>query len=214
MSSERSAQVVLEAQLRSADQGADQRQLQEAARHQQGRALRGRLRRRRRRRAHRMRLSGCERPRRTSSRSTKKRDVELSAISVTGERMNFAVRTECDDANTTLRCVSDAPARAHMYGVPPGTYYLVLESSPSREVDFSLDVAFLPAVRAAAGQRLHAAGRLAARDRGRRHARESTRPGAGDLQLRRPRTDADQQLQQFRPDSVYRVKVDKAWTSA
>ena len=70
-------------------------------------------------------------------------DVELSAISATGERMNFALRTSCGDPTTTLRCVSDAPARARVYQLPAGTYYVLLESSPSREVDFDLDVAFL-----------------------------------------------------------------------
>lgn len=72
------------------------------------------------------------------------RDVEILAISTTGERMNFAVRTDCDAAPTTIRCLSDAPARARLHQLPAGRYYLVLESSSSREVDFSLDVAFLP----------------------------------------------------------------------
>jgi hypothetical protein len=71
------------------------------------------------------------------------RDVELSAISTTGERMNFAVRTACDDRVSTVRCLSASPARARLHQLPAGTYYVVLESSPSREVDFALDVAFL-----------------------------------------------------------------------
>jgi hypothetical protein len=70
-------------------------------------------------------------------------DVELSAISATGERMNFAVRTACDDPASTLRCISAAPARARLHQLPAGSYYVVLESSPAREVDFSFDVAFL-----------------------------------------------------------------------
>lgn len=70
------------------------------------------------------------------------RDVEVAAASMTGERMNFAIRRACDDPTTTLRCVSDAPAWARLYQLAAGTYYIVLESSPSKEVDFSLDVAF------------------------------------------------------------------------
>lgn len=70
-------------------------------------------------------------------------DVEISAISFTGERMNVAVRRTCDDDSTTLRCLSAAPARGRLYSLEAGTYYAVVESSPSREVDFSLDVAFL-----------------------------------------------------------------------
>jgi hypothetical protein len=75
--------------------------------------------------------------------TSEERDVELSAISTTGERMNFAVRTDCGERLTTVRCLSAAPARARLHQLPAGTYYLVLESSPSREVDFALDVAFL-----------------------------------------------------------------------
>lgn len=71
-------------------------------------------------------------------------DVELSAISLSGsERMSFAVRTVCDEPESTLRCLSNAPARARLHQLPAGTYYVVLEGSNAREVDFSLDLAFL-----------------------------------------------------------------------
>jgi hypothetical protein len=76
--------------------------------------------------------------------TSEEHDVEISAISVTGERMNFAVRTDCSEPLSTLRCVSDAPARARLHQVPAGTYYVVLESSPVREVDFNFDIAFVP----------------------------------------------------------------------
>jgi hypothetical protein len=71
------------------------------------------------------------------------RDVELSAVSLSQGRMNLAVRSDCHDPSTTLRCVSDAPARARLYQLPKGTYYVVLEGPQSREVDFGLDVAFV-----------------------------------------------------------------------
>jgi hypothetical protein len=72
------------------------------------------------------------------------RDVEVSALSLSGgERMSLAVRTTCDDAASTLRCVSSVPARARLHQLPAGTYYVVIEGSNAREVDFSLDVAFL-----------------------------------------------------------------------
>jgi hypothetical protein len=70
-------------------------------------------------------------------------DVEISALSQTGERMNLELRSVCEDTRSALRCLSDAPARARVHELPAGTYYLVVESSPSREVDFSLDIAFL-----------------------------------------------------------------------
>jgi hypothetical protein len=70
-------------------------------------------------------------------------DVELSAISVSDGRMSFGVRSACHDAASTIRCVSDAPARARLYQLPAGTYYVVLEGPASREVDFALEVAFV-----------------------------------------------------------------------
>ncbi|MDH5676249.1 MAG: putative metal-binding motif-containing protein [Myxococcales bacterium] len=73
----------------------------------------------------------------------RERDLEVSAISFTGERMNIAIRSACNDPSSTLRCISDAPARGRMHQMPAGTYYVIVESSPTREVDFSLDVALL-----------------------------------------------------------------------
>jgi hypothetical protein len=78
-----------------------------------------------------------------SFRLEQPRDVEIAAASATGERMNFAIRTECDEPASTLRCVSDSPAWARLFQLPANTYYIILESSPAREVDFSLNVAFL-----------------------------------------------------------------------
>ncbi len=72
------------------------------------------------------------------------RDVELSALSVTGERMHLAVRRVCDDDATTIRCISAAPSRGRLYQLPPGTYYVVLEGPSAREVNFNFDVAMLP----------------------------------------------------------------------
>jgi hypothetical protein len=74
---------------------------------------------------------------------SEERDVELSALSLSGGRMSFEVRRSCGDAASTSRCVSDSPARARLYRLPAGSYFVVLEGPPSREVDFSLDVAFL-----------------------------------------------------------------------
>jgi hypothetical protein len=137
------------------------------------------------------------------------RDVELSAISATGERMNFAVRTDCDDPDTTLRCVSDAPARAHMYGVPPGTYYVVLESSPAREIDFDLDVSFEAPSTPEPGD-----GCTQPIDLPLDEEVEGTLANRQDLVpvICRcdPDTAGDQGCNEFRHDVTYRVKVDKA----
>lgn len=79
-----------------------------------------------------------------SFRLTRTQDVEISAISFTGQPMSFAVRSQCDAPESTLRCLLDDPARGRLHELPAGTYYIIVESSPSREVDFSLDVAVLP----------------------------------------------------------------------
>jgi hypothetical protein len=78
-------------------------------------------------------------------------DVEISAIAATGERMNFAVRSVCDDPASTLRCETDAPAQARLHQLPAGTYHLVLEGPRSREVDFELDLALFPPTPVPAG---------------------------------------------------------------
>jgi hypothetical protein len=137
------------------------------------------------------------------------RDVELSALSATGERMNFAVRTKCDDAKTTLRCVSDAPARARMYAVPAGTYYVVLESSPAREVDFSLDVAFDAPSQPEPGN-----GCSRPLDLPLGKEVEGTLANRQDLVPVICRCDTDDETDhscnEFRHDVVYQVKIDKA----
>jgi hypothetical protein len=136
------------------------------------------------------------------------RDVELSAISVTGERMNFAVRTDCEDADSTLRCVSDAPARARLYRLPAGTYYVVLESSPSREIEFDLDVAFLdptdPPPGDGCAQPLELP--LSKEVNGTLANRQDLVP----VVCRCDPTQVEQGCNQFLPDVTYHVKVDAA----
>lgn len=79
-------------------------------------------------------------------------DVEIAATSASGERMSFEVRSTCDDPESTLRCISDAPAQGRLRSVEPGRYFIVVEGPASRAVDFSLDVAVLPATEAPAGE--------------------------------------------------------------
>jgi hypothetical protein len=72
----------------------------------------------------------------------KERDVALLAVSETGEQLSYALRTVCEDDTTTLASGSDAPLQGRLHRLPAGTYYVILEGPASREVDFSLDVAF------------------------------------------------------------------------
>lgn len=85
---------------------------------------------------------------------TEERDLELAAVSVTGERMAIAVRSACEvnSAAASMRCMSDAPAQGVLRSVPAGTYFIVVEGPASREVDFSLDVAVLPPTETPAGE--------------------------------------------------------------
>jgi hypothetical protein len=79
-------------------------------------------------------------------------DLELSAISTSGERMSMEVRRSCDNPESTLRCISDAPAQGRLRSVEPGRYFIVVEGPASRDVDFSLDVAVLPPTDSPAGE--------------------------------------------------------------
>jgi hypothetical protein len=71
-------------------------------------------------------------------------DLEIAANSASGERMSFEVRRSCDNPESSLRCISDAPAQGRLRSVEPGRYFIVVEGPASRAVDFSLDVAVLP----------------------------------------------------------------------
>ncbi len=137
----------------------------------------------------------------------KEQDVELSALSLSGGRMSFEVRGSCDDPATSVRCVSDAPARARLYQLPAGTYYVVLEGPTSREVDFSLDVAFLdpssPPPGDGCGDPLELAlGTQQADTLADRQDLVSVVCGCSQTQ-------SQQGCNQFLPDIVYHVHVDK-----
>lgn len=73
----------------------------------------------------------------------KERDVEFSAVSETGEQLSYALRSVCEDETTTLGSGSDAPLQGRVHRLAAGTYYLILEGPPSREVDFALDLALV-----------------------------------------------------------------------
>jgi hypothetical protein len=138
--------------------------------------------------------------------TTETRDVEILAIRQTGERMSFAIRTKCTDADTTLRCVSDAPARAQLYRLPAGKYYLVLEGSPSRAVDFDLDVEFSSPTDPPPGDGCFKPIELPLSTKV-----DGTLANRQDLVPVLCRCDpsqTDQSCDQYRPDVTYHVKID------
>lgn len=76
--------------------------------------------------------------------TTEPRDVEITALSTTGEALSWAIRTGCEDATSELRCAYGAPASGRHHELPAGTYFLVVEGSSFRDVDLQLDVRFHP----------------------------------------------------------------------
>ncbi|MEM9073946.1 MAG: putative metal-binding motif-containing protein [Myxococcota bacterium] len=74
--------------------------------------------------------------------TTEVRDVLLSAVTETGDSISLSVQSTCGDADSELRCVRGSPAGTRLYQLPAGTYTIITEGSSTREVDFTLDVAF------------------------------------------------------------------------
>lgn len=68
------------------------------------------------------------------------RDVVASALSETGDNLGLGVATSC--FADEVRCVRGAPVATRIHSLAPGTYFLVVEGSASRETDFTLDVRF------------------------------------------------------------------------
>lgn len=69
-------------------------------------------------------------------------DVLVTAVSLTGETMSIAVRSDCADEATEVRCARGAPVGTRLHSLPAGTYTVIVEGPSFREVDFTLDVRF------------------------------------------------------------------------
>ncbi len=71
------------------------------------------------------------------------KDVIVALASTSGDdSMAFELRGSCADAASTLRCTRGEPAQARYHELPPGTYFLWVESASGREVSYRLDVRF------------------------------------------------------------------------
>ncbi|MFK7991795.1 MAG: MopE-related protein [Sandaracinaceae bacterium] len=84
--------------------------------------------------------------------TTEPQDVEITAQSVTGQSLNWSLRTTCDDDETALNCNFGSPATGLVRQLPAGTYFIALEGPASREVDFDMDVTFSAATTPPAGE--------------------------------------------------------------
>ena len=128
--------------------------------------------------------------------TTELTDVEIAASAITGELMSFAVRSDCDDPETTLRCQSARGARARLHQLPAGTYSIILQGPSFREVDFNLDVAYLPPTPAPPGDSCDAPIELPLNA-----TVEGTLVNRQDL--------IPTQCGDFYPEAVYRLEVDE-----
>lgn len=72
-------------------------------------------------------------------------DVVMTAIAATGDSLSLAVRSTCTASASELRCTRGSPAGARLYRLAAGTYFVFIEGSASREVDFNFDIEFLAA---------------------------------------------------------------------
>ena len=71
---------------------------------------------------------------------TEERDVILGAGTPSGDSLNLALQSSCGDTASELRCARGAAIGSRVHQVPPGTYFVVVESS--QETDFDLDISF------------------------------------------------------------------------
>jgi hypothetical protein len=71
-------------------------------------------------------------------------DVVLSANADTGDDLDISIRNTCGDETSSLRCIRGSPAATRLYSLEAGTYFFIVEGPSFREVDFALDVSFLP----------------------------------------------------------------------
>ena len=69
-----------------------------------------------------------------------KRDLVVSAVTPTNDPLVVSVRSTCDDAASTLLCVRGYPATLRLHELPPGSYFIIVESPSYVEADFELDV--------------------------------------------------------------------------
>lgn len=75
---------------------------------------------------------------------TETHDVSIRASTSTGDQVTLAVRRECTDATTLVRCANASPSSMLMHELPAGDYFLVVEGPSFRETDFTLTVDVLP----------------------------------------------------------------------
>jgi hypothetical protein len=85
--------------------------------------------------------------------TTMPQNVRISATAATGESMAWEVRPTCGSTAGSLRCVYGGPAAGQVRELPAGTYFLVVEGPTFNEVDFTLQVDFLPSAPPLQGDR-------------------------------------------------------------
>lgn len=81
----------------------------------------------------------------------REQDVGLTALSPTGDPLVLSVRSACDDSKTTLACTREVAPNIYLHQLPPGKYYVVLESPSYLESDFEISMKLHEPTSASAG---------------------------------------------------------------
>lgn len=75
---------------------------------------------------------------------TAESDVRVDLAATGGGTMRWSLQPTCGDAGSQYRCRTGSPASGTIHRVPMGTYFLVIEASPTLEPDYSLTVTVSP----------------------------------------------------------------------
>ena len=83
--------------------------------------------------------------------TTEPQDVQLSAVTKTGEAIGVAIASACGELSAPRHCERDEPVSFVLHELPAGTYFVQVESPVAVEADFELDLRFSPPTSAPAG---------------------------------------------------------------
>jgi len=83
--------------------------------------------------------------------TTAPQDVRISAVSDSGDTMSFSVQSTCGASTSQVRCTRGRPATSTLHELPAGSWFIVVEGSSLREVDFTLNVEIAPPTPASVG---------------------------------------------------------------
>lgn len=131
--------------------------------------------------------------------TTEPHDIQLSAVTLSHDPIAVVIASDCSQLMRPLHCAREAPVSFVLHEMPPGTYYVQLESPVSVEADFELDLRLLPPTTAPTGDECAAAEALVVN--GQRVTAE--------LRSKLSKVDLSCSLLPTSPDHVFRFPVDE-----